>query len=166
MTDSATLTDAELVERFAHLRVDRDNAAVYRGSLDHQLLVHRCADCGLWHQPPRPMCPACWSWNVVPTPVSGRGRVHLLMRLHQGPSAPNFDYGAGPYPVVTVELKEQGSLRFTSTVVNCDPADIRIDMPVTLTWIDRYGAPFPVFEPASGPSQRPEPASGADRGAA
>jgi hypothetical protein len=23
-----------------------------------------------------------------------------------------------------------------------------IDMPVTLTWIDRHGAPFPVFEPA------------------
>ena len=72
------------------------------------------------------------------------------MRLHQGPPAPGVDYGAGPYPVVTVELEEQPALRYTSTVINCDPADITLDMPVTLTWIERNGAPFPVFEPAKG----------------
>lgn len=94
------------------------------------------------------MCPKCWSWDVVATPVSGQGTVHLLMRLHQGPSAPDVDYRKGPYPVVTVELVEQPSLRLTSTVINCDPATIEIGMPVQLTWIDRYGAPFPVFEPA------------------
>ncbi len=104
---SAPVSDAELVERFAHLRVDRDNASFYRGLLDHELRMHRCAECGLWHQPPRPMCPRCWSWDVVSTPVSGRGTVHLLMRLHQGPTAPNVDYADGPYPVVTVELEEQ-----------------------------------------------------------
>ena len=80
--------------------------------------------------------------------MSGRGRVHLLMRLYQGPSAPGVDYSAGPYPVVSVELEEQPGLRYTSTVVNCDPATIAIDMPVQLTWIDRYAAPFAVFEPA------------------
>jgi hypothetical protein len=50
--------------------------------------------------------------------------------------------------VVTVELEEQEGLRYTSTVVHCPPDEITIDMPVRLTWIDRYGAPFPVFEPA------------------
>ncbi len=147
LTDTA-LTDTALVDRFASYKVDRDNAAFYRGWLAHELRINRCADCGHWHQPPRPMCPKCWSWNVVPTAVSGRGRVHLLMRLHQGPSAPGVDYSAGPYPVVTVELEEQVALRYTSTVVNCDPTTIAIDMPVQLAWIDRYGAPFPVFEPA------------------
>jgi uncharacterized protein len=150
VTDPTSPTDAELVERFAHLRVDRDNAEFHRGWLQHELRMHRCADCGHWHQPPRPMCPRCWSWNMVPTAVSGRGRVHLLMRLHQGPAAPGVDYAAAPYPVVTVELEEQPALRFTTTVVNCDPAAVELDMPVTLTWIDRYGAPFPVFEPAQG----------------
>lgn len=148
MTDVASPTDAELVARFAHLRVDRDNAAFYRGWLAHELRMHRCADCGAWHHPPRPMCPRCWSWDVVPTAVSGRGTVHLLMRLHQGPPAENVDYRSGPYPVVTVELEEQPALRFTSTVVGCDPAEVHIGMPVRLTWIERDGAPFPVFEPA------------------
>ena len=147
MSDTTALTDAELVERFSYLTVDRDRAEFHRGWLEHELRINRCADCGHWHQPPRPMCPRCWSWNVVATPVSGRGRVHLLMLLHQGPPAPGVDYSAGPYPVVTVELEEQPSLRYTSTIVNCDPDDIRLDMPVRLTWIDRHGAPFPVFEP-------------------
>lgn len=147
---AAELTDAELVERFSHVAIDRDNREFYRGLLAHELRMNRCADCGRWAHPMRPMCAACWSWNVVPTPVSGRGRVHLLMRLHQGPSAPGVDYAKSPHPVVTVELEEQPALRFTSTVINCAPEDIEIDMPVTLTWIDRYGAPFPVFEPAKG----------------
>jgi uncharacterized OB-fold protein len=144
------LTDGALVERFAHVRVDRDASDFYRGWLAHELRMNRCADCGRWHHPPRPMCPSCWSWNVVATPVSGRGRVHLVMLLRQGPPAPGVDYSAGPHPVVTVELEEQPALRYTSTVVNCAPGDIRMDMPVQLTWIERHGAPFPVFEPAEG----------------
>ena len=144
------LSDAELVERFAAVAVDRDNADYYLGWLDHELRMTRCADCGRWQHPPRPMCPACWSWNMVPTPVSGRGTVHLLIRLHQGPPMQGVDYAASPYPVVAVELEEQPSLRLTSTMVHCDPADVAIGMPVQLTWIDRDGVPFPAFEPADG----------------
>ncbi len=143
------LSDAELVARFAHLAVDRDNAAFYRGWLSHQLLIHRCGDCGHWHHPPRPMCPRCWSWNTVPTPVAGRGRVHLLMRLHQGPPAPGVDYGEGPHPVATVELDDPPGVRFTSTVIGCEAEAVHIGMAVELAWIERHGAPFPVFTPSS-----------------
>ena len=142
------LTDAELVERFAHMPVDHDSKDFYRGWLDHELLLNRCDDCGRWHQPPRPMCPSCWSWNVTATPVSGRGTVHLVMRLHQGPPAQGVDYTSGPHLVVTVELAEQEGLRYTSTVANTDPASVKIGDPVELTWIERNGAPFPVFQPA------------------
>jgi len=142
------LSDGELVERFGAVAVDRDNADFYRGWLDHELRMTRCADCGRWQHPPRPMCPACWSWNMVPTAVSGRGTVHLLIRLHQGPPMDGVDYAASPYLVVAVELAEQPALRITSTVVRCDPADVAIGMPVQLTWIDRDGVPFPAFEPA------------------
>ena len=139
-------SDEELLERFAHLRIERDAADFYRGWLAHELRMHRCADCGHWHHPPRPMCPVCWSWNVRATPVSGRGEIHLLMRLHQGPPAPGVDYAAGPYPVVTVELDEQPALRFTSTVVHAEPHEVAIGQRVQLAWIERHGAPFPVFE--------------------
>jgi uncharacterized OB-fold protein len=140
------LTDAELVERFAHMPVDHDSKELYRGWLDHELRLNRCDDCGRWHHPPRPMCPSCWSWNVTATPVSGRGTVHLVMRLHQGPPAQGVDYTKGAHLVVTVDLAEQEGLRYTSTVVNTDPASVTIGDPVDLAWIERNGAPFPVFQ--------------------
>ena len=95
------ISDAELVTGYAPLTVDRDTAAYYRGWLDRELRPNRCGDCGHWHHPPRPMCPACWSWNVVPTAVSGRGTIYLLILLHQGPPAPGVDYTVGP-PLIKV----------------------------------------------------------------
>jgi uncharacterized OB-fold protein len=142
-----TISDAELLDRFPRYRVDHDNKAFYRGWLDRRLLINRCADCGTWHHPPRPLCPACWSTSLVPTEVSGRGTVHLLVRLHQGPPVPDVDYAAGPYPVAAVDLEEQPGLRFTSTVVECPPDELRIGLPVELTWRERDGVPFPVFRP-------------------
>ena len=144
------LTDTELVDRFAHAVVDHDNKDFYRGLLAHELRVNHCGSCGRYHQPPRPMCPWCWSWDVTPTAVSGHGTVHLLMKLHQGPPAPGVDYSKGPHPVVTVELVEQESVRYTSTLINCSLEDMHIGLPVQLTWIERRGVPFPVFEPAKG----------------
>ncbi len=148
MAAAEQLDDEALVERMSHVSVDHDSKAFYLGWLERELRLNRCADCARWHHPPRPMCPACWSWNVEPTPVRGRGTVHLRMLLHQGPPAPGVDYTQGPHPVVVVELEEQPGLRYTSTIVGCSAAEVRIGMPVELTWIERHGAPFPVFQPA------------------
>src|SRR6478672_9952147 len=136
----AALDDEQLVELFHAYALDHDNKAVFRARLDHELRVMRCTDCGTWHEPPRPLCPACWSKNVVATPVSGRGTIFM----HQGPPAPGVDYST-PYPVVTVELEEQPGLRFTSTVVGATNDDIAIGAPVELDWTERDGHPFPVF---------------------
>ena len=81
--------------------------------------------------------------------MSGRGTAHLVMFLRQGPPAPGVDYEKSPHPVVTVELEEQENLRFTSTVIDTPLEEIRIGLPVELAWIDRFGAPFPVFKPRS-----------------
>ena len=142
------ISDSEMIARFPGHEIDHDNKHFYRGWLEKRLLMNRCADCGRWHHPPLPLCPGCWSRHVIPTEVSGRGSVHLLIRLHQGPPAAGVDYAAGPYPVVVVELPEQSGLRYTSTMVNYGPGDLRIGAPVELIWIDRSGTPFPVFQPA------------------
>ena len=144
MTGSTDITDEGLLARFPGWDVDRDSAAHYRGRLERRLLLQRCDDCGTWHHPPRPMCPACWSWHVTPTEVAGTGTMFMFVLLHQGPPAEGVDY-ATPHPVVTVELDEQPGLRFTSTVVGVPNDAIRIGARVTLDWIDRDGAPLPVF---------------------
>ena len=148
--EPSAVTDAELVERLPRLRVDYDNREFYRGWLQRRLLINRCDSCRQWHHPPKPVCPHCWSKDLHATEVSGRGTVHLLMLLHQGPPAPGVDYSVGPHPVATVELVEQPALRLTSTVVGCPVEDIAIGMAVELTWIDRDGVPFPAFRPATG----------------
>jgi uncharacterized OB-fold protein len=138
------ISDAELVERFRGHALSRDNAAHFRGRLDRQLLIDRCDDCGVWHHPPAPVCPACWSMSITPTPVTGAGTIHLAIFLHQRPPIPGSD-DANPYPVVTVELDEQPGLRFTGTVVGAANDDIVIGRRVRLDWIDRDGEPVPAF---------------------
>lgn len=149
-----TLVDDEtLLARFRGTPIDRDAAPYYRARLARRLELARCGNCGRWHQPPRPICPVCWSTDVRPTPVSGTGTIHLATFLHQGPPAEGVDYST-PYPVVTVELDEQPGLRFTSTVVGAAQGDIEIGRRVELDWIERAGVPLPVFrlDPETGPS--------------
>jgi uncharacterized OB-fold protein len=144
---ASDLSDADLVAGYAPLTVDRDTAAFYRGWLDKELRMNRCDDCGRWHHPPRAMCPRCWSWNVTPTAVSGRGTIYLLILLHQGPPAEGVDYSAGPYPVAAVDLEEQPGLRFTTTIVGAPPESLAVGQAVELAWRERNGLPFPVFQP-------------------
>jgi hypothetical protein len=145
--------DAEVLERFPSVRLDHVNKQYYKGLLRRELLVNRCRACGSWHTPLRPICPSCWSPEVSPVPVSGRGTVHLLTILHQGPAAPGVDYSAG-FPLAAIELAEQPGLRVEATVLDCPRAQLRIGLEVELTWIDRDGAPWPAFCPAAQPGGR------------
>ena len=143
-------SDEQLLRRFPTMRIDHDNKELYRGWLGRQLCINRCDDCGHWFQPPGPMCPSCWSMSITPTAVSGRGTVHLLIRLHQGPPAEGVSYDGG-YPVATIDLEEQVGLRYTSTVVGVTREQLQIGLRVELTWIEREGEPFPVFSPQHQP---------------
>lgn len=141
----AEVSDAEVLERFPSRWIDRDNVDLFRGFLDNRLLINKCAGCGKFYQPPWPICPKCWSTDVTPTEVSGRGVVFTFTILHTG-WARDVDYVAG-HPVAVVELEEQAGLRITGTIVDCPHEDIHIGMPVELTWIERSGAPIPAFRP-------------------
>jgi uncharacterized OB-fold protein len=137
-------SDERLWELFKGSGVDRDSAPHFRGRLDRRLLINRCDDCRTWHHPPKPVCPACLSERITATEVSGAGTIFLTVFLHQGPPAEGVDYST-PYPVVTVELDEQPGLRYSSTVVGSPNEEVRIGRRVVLDWIDRAGAPLPVF---------------------
>jgi uncharacterized OB-fold protein len=138
MTDSVGI----VLERYPNRPIDRDSFAFYEGWLGRRLTFPKCASCGLWHQPPRAICPFCWSSDLVPTPVTGKGVIYLSILLHQGPPADDVSY---PYPVVTVELAEQPGLRYTSTLVGGGGRPAPIGALVELSWIERDGTPFPAF---------------------
>ncbi len=148
-------SDAELVDAYTPLVIDRDTADLYRGWLARELRVCRCGACGHRFLPPRPLCPRCWSTEIGTEPVSGRGTIHLAIRLHQGPPAAGVDYAAAPHPVVTVELDEQPGLRFTSTAVDSPPDALTIGARVDLVWIERNRVPFPAFRVTSTGAETP-----------
>ncbi|MEU7811714.1 OB-fold domain-containing protein [Pseudonocardia sp. NPDC049154] len=137
-----SVSDVEVLERYPRARLDQFSVEFYRGLLEGRLLVARCADCGTHHTPLRPLCPSCWSTAVSPTAVSGRGIIHLLTLLHQGP--PGVPYSP-PWPLAAVELAEQPGLRITATLVDTPPERQRIGVPVELAWTERDGAPWPAF---------------------
>jgi len=139
------LSDEEVLERLPGIRIDHDNKAYYRGLLEHRLLLNRCSACGAWHHPPKPSCPKCWSWEVTPTEVEGRGQVYLFSFLNGQPA---HDDPSQPFPVASIELAE--GVRFTSTIVDCPKHELAIGLPVELTWIERDGMPFPAFRPSRG----------------
>lgn len=141
------MTDETVLEQFPGVRLDHLNKQYYLGLLRHELLVTRCRACGRMSAPLRPICPSCWSSELSPVPVSGRGIVHLLTFLHQGPAAQGVDY-AGGFPLAAIELAEQPGLRVEATVLDCPREQLRVGLEVELTWMDRDGAPWPAFRPA------------------
>src|SRR5246127_763578 len=128
------MTDEEIFAHFHDVKIDRDNIAHYRGVMAGKLLINRCAECGTWIYPHRPLCPNCLSWHVVATEVSGKGKLHMYTLILQSRDPDNPLYE--PIPAAAIELAEQPGLRYLARIVNCSPEALRHDMPVSLTWIE------------------------------
>jgi uncharacterized OB-fold protein len=148
---SAEVNDDVVFAAFPNVLIDRDNMAHYRGLLAGKLLINRCAACGYWVYPHRPLCPRCLSWDVRASEVSGRGTVFMFTLIHQlrEPGGRLRE----PLVAAAVQLGEQPGLRYLSRIVNCAGALVVPDMPVRLTWIENDGPAaqasvrVPAFEP-------------------
>jgi uncharacterized OB-fold protein len=54
-----------------------------------------------------------------------------------------------PYVLALVELPEQPGLRLTTQIINCEEANLRIGMPLTVAWTEvGTGMTLPYFAPA------------------
>jgi uncharacterized OB-fold protein len=143
----SVISDEEVVRRLPGVRIDEDSAPHWKGLLEKRLLIPRCQECGYWIFPIRDFCSECWSTNVKYEQVSGKGSLYLFVIYHQGMPIPGVDYST-PYPVGAGELVEQKGLRFLAPLVEVKNEDIKHDMPLELTWIERAGEPAPAWKPA------------------
>ena len=89
-----------------------------------QLHFQRCAECKELMHPPRPVCHKCHSFNLEWVPAKGKGKIYSYVVYHR-PVHPAFKV---PYEVVLVELDE--GVRIVSNMIDCDPDEIYIGMPV------------------------------------
>jgi uncharacterized OB-fold protein len=110
-----------------------------------ELTIQRCENCGHAIFYPRHACTRCASRSLVLQPTSGRGTVYSYTVVSQAPSEA---FAADlPYVVALVDLEE--GPRLMTNIVDADPSDVAIGMPVRLTFEQR-GPDFhvPQFTPA------------------
>ncbi len=112
---------------------------------EHRLVVQRCTACGQTRFPPAPICPACRHDGAEWHEVSGRGEVYTFTTVHR-PVAGDMKL---PFVIAVIALEDSGDLRIISNLVNVEPDDIEIGMPVEVVWEDMSDdLAVPRFRPA------------------
>ena len=96
------------------------------------LAIQHCAACERYVHPPEALCPHCQTPDMTFREVSGRARVytHTIVRdnVTQGFAADE------PYVIGIVELAEQERLVLVANVVGVAPEDVRVGMPLRVTF--------------------------------
>jgi uncharacterized OB-fold protein len=124
------------VTRFDLPAPDPSTKDWWAAAKDGRLLVTRCRACTRAHHYPRPFCPHCWSEDVEWEAASGRGTVYTFSTVRVNDLPPFGD--KVPYTVAIVELDE--GPRLMTNLVDCEPEDVRIGMPVEVTFREQAGA--------------------------
>jgi len=99
-------------------------AAAARG----ELAIPRCAGCRAWVWYPREECPRCGGSELPWTRVSGRGTLFSWAVVRRALWKPFAD--KVPYATGLVALEEDAAVRLVTTLVDCEPEELRVDMPV------------------------------------
>lgn len=127
-----------------------DTAGWWEAAAQHRLVVQRCTACGTTRHPPGPVCPTCRGggaeWAVLP----GTGTVYTYTIVRQAFLPALAD--VVPYVVAAIEPDGAGGARMVSNVVDVDPEDMEIGMPVEVVWEDMGPElALPRFRPAPAP---------------
>ncbi|MBO0728821.1 MAG: Zn-ribbon domain-containing OB-fold protein [Acidimicrobiaceae bacterium] len=122
---------------------DAVSAFYWEAARESTLVIQRCQACGRYLHPPGVVCPACLSEDLVPTEVSGRGRVYAYTVAHQAFDAAFSD--DVPYLLALVELDEQPGLRMLTNLVGATAADVESGAPVEVTYETRGNFKLPQF---------------------
>ncbi len=118
----------------------------WQAAAEHRLVVQRCTACEHTRLPPAPVCPECRSADSDFMEVSGRGEVYTYTIVHR-PIAAGQKL---PYVVAVIALEDAGGVRIISNLVDVNPDEVEIGLPVDLVWEDMSAdLAIPRFRPTS-----------------
>jgi uncharacterized OB-fold protein len=127
-----------------------ENESYWIGGVVVELRIRRCQDCGYWVEGPSPLCPSCWGRNLVAEATTGRGVVHTYSITYNT----NYEaFGIGgafvalPFITGIVELRDQAGLRITTNLVDCEPDEVWVGMPVRVVFEHSGDLYIPLFAP-------------------
>lgn len=95
----------------------------------YRLLGSKCMVCGKTSVGPRNVCPACGSEKIETVQLPSTGTVYSYTVVHILPAGKD---GYGSYVMAIVELED--GTKLTAEIVDCDPEDVKIGMPVELAF--------------------------------
>jgi uncharacterized OB-fold protein len=121
--------------------VNEMNGIYFEGCAKGELRLRRCPRCDARFRFAYEWCPQCWSLELGWEKASGLGKVTHYSVVHMPPS----DAFETPYVLALIELDE--GVRMMSNV-KCDPDEVRIGLPVKVTFEKRGDVFLPMFEPA------------------
>jgi len=110
-----------------------DAYAPYREACrEHRLVVQACGNCGRRRWPPRPLCAACGSLDIAWVELPPEAKLYSWTVVHRA-ADPRFVERV-PYVVGVVELACDPSIRFLGGIVDTDPEDLRVGLPMVATF--------------------------------
>lgn len=125
---------------------DPDTDAFWDATTEGRLLLRRCLACStvIWY--PRPLCPACGSFDTEWFEAAGTGSVYSYTICHRG-DGPWRE--ATPYVVAYVELDE--GPRMITNIVDWQDSQLDVGSRVEVVFADTgEGAALPRFRPRPG----------------
>jgi uncharacterized OB-fold protein len=114
----------------------------YAAAAEGRLLVQRCRSTGRAQWYPRAHSVHDIQSDVEWIEASGKGEIYTFSVIGRAP----FDDVEAPYVFAIVELEE--GVRMATNIVGVDPADVRIGLPVTVTFQQRGDVALPMFTAA------------------
>ncbi len=119
----------------------------WQAAAEHRLVVQRCTSCDQTRHPPAPVCSECRSADSDWRELSGRGEVYTYTLVHR-PIAADQEL---PYVIAVIALEAAGGVRIISNLVDVDPEQLEIGLPVELVWEDMSAdLAIPRFRPTGG----------------
>ena len=110
--------------------VTEENRAFWEGCQQGKLLLQFCEQCQRYQFYPRLYCMQCGAEKPRWVEASGRGVIYSYTIIRQN-SSPEF-VNDTPYNVAIVQLEE--GPRMLSNIVDVDPADLRVDLAVSVVF--------------------------------
>lgn len=118
---------------------------------DGVLRLPKCTSCGVIRHPSLPICRDCNADGTEWVDLPGTGVVAGFSVNHQ-PFLPTFP---PTYVVAIVELDGTGDavIRLTTNVIDADPDDVHVGMPVAVRFEHQDDTWIPLFVPLDGPDK-------------
>ncbi len=110
--------------------VTEESRPFWEGCRQGQLLLQYCTECHRHQFYPRLYCMQCGSNALRWFEASGHGVIYSYTIIRQNKS-PEF-VNDTPYNVAIVQLQE--GPRMMSNIVDIDPGELRVDLPVTVVF--------------------------------